>query len=138
MSWYTTPDFSEDSLFDFNTMRVSESLQLYAKWNAFSYQISYDLNGGVWPADYEKSYRESIKFDDKIYYLPTRVALRPTHKDYGLFLGWRKISQADYVNLTDLEKEKYPYVTTITPKEGMEEEYPDFKIELYAQYRNFK
>ena len=76
--WYTSPDFAEDTKWDFTTNKASGNVTLYAKWNVNQYTITFDTNGGTEVDAITQDYGTEINPPEE-----------PTKMGYS-FAGWDK------------------------------------------------
>lgn len=140
LGWYTSPDFEEETLFDFNS-KLTSSVTLFAKWKVEEYSIIYELGEGSWPStEVENLYAKVVDFEMNIVYLKFGSQESPIHPGgrTNSFQGWRTIPQNEYNALSAEEKKLYPYIEKIEPKkDNLDEIFDENKdLVLYAQYRN--
>lgn len=76
--WYTSPDFAEDTKWDFTTNKASGNVTLYAKWNVNQYTITFDPDGGTAVDAVTQDYGTTIT-----------APAAPTKTGY-IFDGWNK------------------------------------------------
>src|SRR5690625_25044 len=141
--WYLSPDYDEDSKFDFNTI-ITKSITLYAKWTSETYTIVYHLGDGYWPSDEVKDlYPTKISYESGTVRITRRSNAQSPHHPNGIinkFNGWRTIPQDEYNALSKDEQSNYPYITRFNTREDdMDEIFGEEKsLNLYAHYMNIK
>jgi uncharacterized repeat protein (TIGR02543 family) len=93
IGWYKDINYTE--IWDFDTDTLTKSITLYAKWEFFTFTITYDLRGGNWPGDqipstYPQTYTyfTSRNFPTKQSEYPIYPKGDPENPYKGLFLGW--------------------------------------------------
>lgn len=139
--WYLSPDFEEESKFDFNS-KITKSITLYAKWISESFTIKYHLEGGFWPSDeVESLYPTNVSYESGTVRVKRNSnAESPQHPNgvVNKFNGWRTITQEEYNKLSKPEQANYPYITRINMREDDLDELfgEDNTLELYAHYMN--
>lgn len=135
--WYTTSTYEEGTEFDFS-IRLRESITIYAKWENLPYTISYDLGEGEWPSpEVEALYKTVFDIESLIIYVKRPNAESPKHPNgvINLFRGWRTISQSEYNDLSKEEQDLYPYIESINPREDNQIFDENNNVVLYAHYR---
>lgn len=86
----------------------SEDQVLYAKWNALSYTVSYDLAGGEFPAGTDEQ-TAIVVFDSSDYQLPVPI------KTGFAFNGWRLPETGElYTNCDGRGNQKWDVVSNVT------------------------
>lgn len=85
VTWYTTPDFKDNTQFIFGTTLVNGDLTLYAKWPSLNQvTVTFNGNGGTWDSDATKGI--TIDYGTTVY-PPTN----PIKAD-NTFVGWYSLA----------------------------------------------
>mgnify|MGYP000909576910 CR=1 FL=1 len=101
---------------DFENDTLSKGITLYAKWDYFSFSISYNLRGGEWPEDLANgiypttyTYLTEFHFSTRAADFPKYPRNDPENPYKGLFLGWWKEP-----DLTAAQRKDIPKTESIT------------------------
>jgi len=93
LGWYKEITYTNE--WDFENDTLSKSITLFAKWEYYTFTISYELRGGHWPDDTMPSvfptsytYMTSINFPTRLADYPIYPKNEPGNPYRGLFLGW--------------------------------------------------
>jgi uncharacterized repeat protein (TIGR02543 family) len=86
--WYKDEDLAGKISFPYRADAVTDGFTLYAKWKEVGLEVSWELNGGAWPADDNHATR-IVKSE-------ALAEPAPPVKTYNTFEGWYK--EADLIN----------------------------------------
>lgn len=86
--WYKEPSLESEWKFEVDI--VEKSTTLYAKWELAEFTITYDLNGGQFPADLPSNlYPTKYTIDSaNIFVKPSLSKYFPIHPSKSVFIGW--------------------------------------------------
>lgn len=97
--WYTDPDFTAESKWNFDTMTVTDDVTLYVKFEGQNYAVTFHGNGGS-NADNGNSYTYSVPYGNDS---PVPASDYFTRDGYK-FIGWSSTPEGKIEIGTDVQK----------------------------------
>lgn len=97
--WYTDPDFTAESKWNFDTMTVTDDVTLYVKFEGQNYDVTFHGNGGS-NADNGNSYTYSVPYGNDS---PVPASDYFTRDGYK-FIGWSGTPEGKVEIGTDVQK----------------------------------
>lgn len=97
--WYTDPDFTAESKWNFDTMTVTDDVTLYVKFEGQNYDVTFHGNGGS-NADNGNSYTYSVPYGNDS---PVPASDYFTRDGYK-FIGWSSTPEGKVEIGTDVQK----------------------------------
>lgn len=97
--WYTNPDFTAETKWNFDTMTVTDDVTLYVKFEGQNYDVTFHGNGGS-NADNGNSYTYSVPYGNDS---PVPASDYFTRDGYK-FIGWSGTPEGKVEIGTDVQK----------------------------------